>query len=90
MLIFSILGGLAGIAVGLRFRVVVLVPAILLVSVVNILANVANGNDARTTILATLAVVAAMQFGYIAGFFAAEYVREPAKVLQKVWLTKRS
>jgi membrane protein DedA with SNARE-associated domain len=90
VLFFSILGALAGIAVGSRLRVVALAPAILLMSVANILANVANGNDARTTIFATLAAVATMQCGYIVGFLAAGYVGEPAKFLQRAWLTKRS
>ena len=65
MAIFLITGAIAGILLGLRFKVLVLVPAILLATVVIIV----NGSDHKLSVIVLTAVgtAASLQIGYVVG-----------------------
>ena len=56
-----------GAALGSRYKVFVLLPAMLLASPASIIADIAIGYDARTIVAATLAMLTSMQLGYVAG-----------------------
>jgi len=66
MMIFPIIGSIAGILLGLRFKVFILVPAILIAAG----AIVAAGHDLVVTFLATVAL---LQIGYLVGCVARVY-----------------
>jgi uncharacterized membrane protein YjjB (DUF3815 family) len=74
-----ILSLLLGIAFGLRFNVLVLVPAITVVGLFSSVVAVI-GNDRWSAVLAFVELSTAMQFGYLVGAAAAEPV---ARGLQK-------
>lgn len=57
----------AGAALGSRYKVFVLLPAMLLASAASIIAGIAIGYDTRTIVAATLAMLTVMQLGYITG-----------------------
>jgi hypothetical protein len=63
----AIIGVLAGIALGLRFRVFVLVPAIALAMIFAVIAGVAHGDGWGTIVLAMAILGTAVQFGYLTG-----------------------
>ena len=63
MLGFLIIGTIAGILLGLRFKVFVLVPAILIAAG----AIVAAGRGLKVTVLTMLATAALLQIGYVVG-----------------------
>ena len=63
-----IAGAVVGILLGLRFRVLVLVPATVLFSVGILLAGVANGDQFWTVALTVIGAVALLQMGYVAGY----------------------
>jgi hypothetical protein len=62
---FLVTGAIAGIILGLRFKVLVLVPAILLATVVII----ANGSSHKLSVivLTVVGTVVSLQIGYIVG-----------------------
>jgi hypothetical protein len=63
MIVFLAIGTIAGILLGLRFKVFVLVPAILLATVVII----ASGHELKVTALTVFGTVVSLQIGYIVG-----------------------
>jgi hypothetical protein len=63
MMIFIIIGTLAGILLGLRFKVFVLVPAILIAAC----AIIVTGHGLKVIVLTALATAAVLQIGYILG-----------------------
>ena len=64
MVIFLIIGALAGISLGLlRFKVFVLVPATLFATVVIMV----SGQGLRVVVLTVLGTVVSLQIGYIVG-----------------------
>jgi hypothetical protein len=65
MVIFLIIGVVAGILFGICFKVLVLIPAFLLATAV-ILAN-GSGHTLIEILVAVLATVVSIQFGYIVG-----------------------
>jgi hypothetical protein len=58
---------LAGIALGLRYRVVILVPAVSLVVTFVVIVGIARGDHFWSIILATVIVGTALQLGYLIG-----------------------
>jgi hypothetical protein len=70
MWIFLAIGGFVGIALGLRFSVFVLVPAVLLAVTAVTLSNLANHQNVDVLFITALATIALLQFGYIAGRIA--------------------
>jgi hypothetical protein len=67
MFAFLIIATLAGMGLGLRFNVLVLVPAILLAITVVTLTDIANRQNVRMILLTVFATVVLLQVGYIAG-----------------------
>jgi hypothetical protein len=63
MMIFLIIGTVAGILLGLRFKVFVLVPAILIAAG----AIVVAGHGLELIVLTVLATAALLQIGYVVG-----------------------
>jgi hypothetical protein len=63
----AIISLLAGIALGLRCKVFVLVPAITLAMIFAVVAGVAHGDQLGSIILAMVIFATAVQFGYLAG-----------------------
>jgi len=65
MLVFLIAGAIAGILLGIRFKVLVIVPASLLAAII-IIAN-GSGHESGAVVLTLLATLAALQIGYVVG-----------------------
>ncbi len=72
MIVFLAIGTIAGILLGLRFKVFVLVPAILIAMIVII----ASGHELKVTALTVFGTVVALQIGYIAGCVLCVMARE--------------
>jgi hypothetical protein len=66
-------GFMAGAILGSRFRVFVLVPAMLFATVGTAAVSFANGVSLLTSVLAVLAVLASLQCGYVGGLVAAYF-----------------
>ncbi len=67
MLAFLIVAPFAGILLGLRFNVFVLVPAMLLAIVAITLSDIATRQSVGVILVTTFATVVLLQIGYIAG-----------------------
>jgi len=65
MVVFLVTGAFFGMLLGLRFKVLVLVPAILLATVVIILSG--GGQKLSVILLTLLGTVVSLQLGYIVG-----------------------
>jgi len=63
----AIISVLAGIALGLRFKVLILVPAVILAMIFAIIIGVARADTFWSIVLAMAILGAAVQFGYLAG-----------------------
>jgi hypothetical protein len=63
----AIIGVLAGTALGLRYKVFVLVPAVTLAMIVAAVAGIAHGDHLGSIILAVAILGATVQFGYLTG-----------------------
>ena len=78
-MLFVIAGTLAGVLLGLsRFKVLVLVPAILIAAC----AIIVTGHELKVIALTILATVALLQIGYIVGCIARVHVRPAAVKLR--------
>ena len=64
MMLFFIIGALAGVLLGLRFKVFILVPFILILAC----AIIATGGGWKAIVLTALATAVLIQIGYILGF----------------------
>ena len=65
MAIFLITGAIAGIILGLRFKVLVVVPAILLATVIIIVSG--SGDKLSVIVLTVVGTAVSLQIGYIVG-----------------------
>jgi hypothetical protein len=65
MAFFLITGAIAGVLLGLRFKVLVLVPASVLAAVVMIISQ--SGQKLSTIVLTLVGTVVSLQIGYVAG-----------------------
>ena len=76
MAVFLVAGAIIGILLGLRFKVLVLVPASVLATVVIILSG--SGHELSVTVLTLVGTLVALQMGYLAGsvlrFLARSYL----------------
>jgi hypothetical protein len=63
----AVIGIVAGIALGLRYRVVILVPAVSLVVTFAVIVGIARGDHLWSIILAMVIVGTAIQLGYLVG-----------------------
>lgn len=73
MPIFPVIGIISGIMLGLRFKVFVLAPAILIATAV----TTVSGRGLNVITLTTVGVIASLQIGYIVGAILQVYL--PAK-----------
>jgi hypothetical protein len=67
MTIFATLSLIAGALLAQRFRVSILVPALLLGLVVSVVGGIAQGQEIWGVALQTLVVVAGLQIGFLVG-----------------------
>jgi hypothetical protein len=65
MAVFLVAGAIIGILLGLRFKVLVLVPASILAAVVIILSK--SGNELSVIVLTLVGTLVSLQIGYLAG-----------------------
>ena len=76
MAVFLVAGAIIGILLGLRFKVLVLVPASVLATVVIILSE--SGHELSVIVLTLIGTLVALQMGYLAGsvlrFLARSYL----------------
>jgi hypothetical protein len=63
----AIVGVLAGTALGLRYKVFVLVPAVSLAMIFGAMAGIVHGDHLGSIILAMVILGATVQFGYLTG-----------------------
>ena len=63
----AIIGIVVGIVLGLRYKVLILAPAVLFVIVLAIVIGVARADSAWSIVLMTIVAVTAVQLGYLAG-----------------------
>jgi hypothetical protein len=68
----AIIGVFVGIALGLRFKVLVLVPAIASAIIFVVIAGLARGDGFRSIVLAMVIVGIAIQLGYLVGIVLAK------------------
>jgi hypothetical protein len=67
MLAFPVIGIVAGIVLGLRFKIPIFVPIISLTGAAVVLFGLAGGHDPRAIALALFAAMVSLQIGYIVG-----------------------
>jgi hypothetical protein len=81
MAIFLVTGAIIGILLGLRFKVLVLVPASVLAAVVIILGR--SGHELSVIVLTLIGTLVALQMGYLVGsvlrFLARSYLPTRAR-----------
>jgi len=75
MIVFFIIGIIAGIMFGLRFTVLVLVPAILLATAVITVTGIGSAREAGAIALTVFGTTASLQIGYFAGCILCGMVR---------------
>lgn len=83
---------LIGASLGLRFKVFVLLPAIILSVLVIVSAGIAHSDSYSSILLTAIFVIAALQIGYLAGSAAIGFVtaRSKLSVWRKVWRARHS
>lgn len=67
MLAFPVIGVVAGIMLGLRFKISIFVPTISFTGAAVVLFGLAGGHEPRVIALALFAAVVSLQIGYIVG-----------------------
>ena len=83
MAVFLIVGTIAGVMLGLRFKALVLVPASLLATAIITVSGLVSGHESRMIALSVFGAVASLQIGYFVGviLLARTVVRyRPSKV----------
>jgi hypothetical protein len=73
-MLLSIFIFLVGMALGQRFTVFILAPAILLVVAIAVGAGIARGQTAGTITLVTVAALACLQIGYLLGLGIRQWI----------------
>jgi hypothetical protein len=63
----AVIGIAVGIVLGLRYKILILVPAVLFAMTVAVVIGVARADSVWSIVLMTSAVVTAVQLGYLAG-----------------------
>src|SRR5215467_4248629 len=77
----AIIGVVVGIVLGLRYKILILVPAVLFAMILAIAVGVGRADSFWSIVLTTIALVIAVQLGYLAGLVihAAIVIRPPRK-----------
>jgi hypothetical protein len=79
---FALIGVVVGIVLGLRYKILILVPAVLFAMIFTIMVGVARADSFWSIVLTTVALVTAVQLGYLAGIAihaAIAAIRPPRK-----------
>jgi hypothetical protein len=63
----AMIGVVVGIVLGLRYNILVLVPAVLFATILAIIIGIGRADSFWSIVLTTVALVAAVQLGYLAG-----------------------
>ena len=71
----AIIAVVVGIALGLRFKVLILVPAIGIAEIFALIVGLARGESFGSIVLAMAVVWLAVQLGYLIGIFLAKRFR---------------
>jgi ethanolamine transporter EutH len=85
MLAMTVFGATVGALLGSQFKMFVLGPAILLALSVTVAAGLIRGVDLHDIALAVSAILASLQFGYIAGGVAASFFTVRTKLSHRSW-----
>jgi hypothetical protein len=78
----AIIGVVVGIVLGLRYKILILVPAVLFATVLAIAVGMGRADSFWSIVLTTVALVTAVQLGYLAGVVihaAIAAIRPPRK-----------
>jgi hypothetical protein len=63
----AVIGAVVGIMLGLRYKVLILVPAVMLAMISSIIVGVAHADRFWSIVLMTVELITAVQLGYLAG-----------------------
>jgi hypothetical protein len=63
----AVIGAVVGIVLGLRYKVLILVPATMFAMIAAIIVGVAHADRFWSIVLMTVELIIAIQFGYLAG-----------------------
>jgi hypothetical protein len=63
----ALIGIVVGIVLGLRYKVLILVPAVMFATILIIIVGIAHRDGFRSTVLMAVEFIAAVQLGYLAG-----------------------
>ena len=74
-LALAIISALVGIALGLRFKVLVLVPAIALATILVLIIGLTRGDSFGSIVLAMVIIGIALQLGYLIGIVLAKRIQ---------------
>jgi hypothetical protein len=85
MLAIIVLGTAVGAILGSHFKIFILGPAFLLASSATVVAGLIGKVDAHTIVLALLAILAALQFGYVVGGVAAASLSVQTNLPNRTW-----
>jgi len=67
MVAFSVIGTIAGVVLGLHFKVFVLAPTMLLASAIIIASGILSGHASSAILLTVFGTLALLQIGYLIG-----------------------
>jgi hypothetical protein len=71
----AIIGLVVGITFGLRFKVLILVPAIGIAEIFALIVGIARGESFGSIVLVMVVVGTAIQLGYLVGIFLAKRIQ---------------
>src|SRR5215831_12191973 len=72
---YAIVGGLVGIALGLRYKVLILVPTVALTTIFAIAIGVAHSDRISSIVVAAVMLGTAVQVGYVVGILMRAAIR---------------
>lgn len=85
MLAIAIFGAAVGAVLGSRYKMAVLVPAMVFVSVATFAFGFGSGANPHSIALAILTILVSLQFGYVAGGVVASYLNVQTKLPHRTW-----
>jgi hypothetical protein len=65
----AVISVVAGVVLGLRYKVMILVPAVMFAMMFAVVVGIARADSALSIVLLTMALGIAVQMGYLAGIF---------------------
>lgn len=86
MLILTVVGVSLGAVLGLKFKVLVLVPAIVIAVLATVAQGMVHGDGIWQVGLATIVATVSLQVGYAVGLFVREAVWPRASRVRPAWM----